>query len=241
MTPLFWAWPDDKLDRFERLLTHGADPNVIIESDFGTGNTARLVGSSITHLATRSKSTAHFKAAFEHGGNPNLVQTSAVGTGDTPMSILIKRGFSDKKQRIELLIKMGADLNQLVSGITLPMHAASWGGQYDIALMLLEAGSDPRIYKENGAMKLTHVLIREEDRGTTGSTRRREDYKKLVDWVERHGESLEEARADLDRWASWEGSIEEVRRKLDAEIAARKARERREKRELQQATGPQTQ
>src|SRR5690606_20794623 len=31
MTPLLWAFPDRKIERFRLLLEHGADPNVIIE------------------------------------------------------------------------------------------------------------------------------------------------------------------------------------------------------------------
>ncbi len=36
MTLLLWAYPDNKLDRFKKLLEHGADPNVITKSDFNT-------------------------------------------------------------------------------------------------------------------------------------------------------------------------------------------------------------
>ncbi len=234
MTPLMWAWPDGKLARFKRLLERGANPNVIFTSDLGTEKPATFKGTSVTHLVTRSKSFEHFQAVFDHGGDPNLVQKSAIGNNDTPIAILITHGLPNKERRIQLLIDKGADLNQLAKGRTLPMRAASWGGQYDIALMLLKAGADPTIYKHKGAMKLAHVLVREESRGKTGSLNQREHYRNLVEWLEKHGESLDEARAELDRWASWVGSPEEKRKKLDAEIAARKAREAREKKEQAQ-------
>ncbi len=50
MTPLVWAFPDNKLPRFKRLLEHGANPNVVVESDFGTKGHIRE-GDSVTHLA----------------------------------------------------------------------------------------------------------------------------------------------------------------------------------------------
>jgi hypothetical protein len=36
MTPLLWAFPDNKLDRFERLLKHGAGPCSETGEDWGT-------------------------------------------------------------------------------------------------------------------------------------------------------------------------------------------------------------
>ena len=41
ITPLLWAFPDNKLDRFNLLLRHGADPNVAVESDFETHGSNR--------------------------------------------------------------------------------------------------------------------------------------------------------------------------------------------------------
>jgi len=62
MTPLMWAYPDHKPKRFERLLKHGADPNVIITSDLGTGRESTILGTSVTHLATRSNLPEQFLA-----------------------------------------------------------------------------------------------------------------------------------------------------------------------------------
>jgi hypothetical protein len=42
MTPLLCAFPDNKLARFRRLLEHGANPNVVVESDFGTIGNSRM-------------------------------------------------------------------------------------------------------------------------------------------------------------------------------------------------------
>ncbi len=35
VTPLFWAFFDNKLPRFKKLLEHGADPNVLLTSNLG--------------------------------------------------------------------------------------------------------------------------------------------------------------------------------------------------------------
>jgi hypothetical protein len=45
-----------------------------------------------------------------------------------------------------------------------------------------------------------------------------------VKWLEDHGESYEEAKADIARWDSWSGAT--FRKKRDAEIAERKAGEK---------------
>src|SRR5215471_13824001 len=48
MTPLLWAFPDNKLDRFKKLLEHGADPNVAIKSDLNT-HEGFGIGDCVTH------------------------------------------------------------------------------------------------------------------------------------------------------------------------------------------------
>ena len=53
MTPLMWAFPDSKLERFKCLLEHGADPNVAIKSDLNSHG-AMLAGDSVTHMVWRN-------------------------------------------------------------------------------------------------------------------------------------------------------------------------------------------
>jgi hypothetical protein len=71
MTPLLWAYPDNRLERFKRLLEHGANPNVAIESDFNTRGGMRA-GDSVTYLACKTSFLGYFEAVFSHGGDPNL-------------------------------------------------------------------------------------------------------------------------------------------------------------------------
>jgi hypothetical protein len=46
-----------------------------------------------------------------------------------------------------------------------------------------------------------------------------------VQWLEARGDSLAEAQKDLARWHTWSTLNGEYRRNMQAEIAARKARE----------------
>ncbi len=66
MTPLLWAFPDNKLERFKKLLELGADPNVVIESDFDTRG-GMSAGDSVTHMACKTEFPGYFEAVFKHG------------------------------------------------------------------------------------------------------------------------------------------------------------------------------
>src|SRR5262249_43090774 len=107
MTPLLWAFPDDKMDRFKRLLEHGANPNVVTESDFNTHG-GLSSGDSVTHMACRTEFAGYFEAVFAHGGDPNLDKR-----GDTPLFSVINGVRADKKTMVQSLITKGADLNHM--------------------------------------------------------------------------------------------------------------------------------
>jgi ankyrin repeat protein len=229
MTPLLWAFPDNKLERFRRLLDNGANPNVLFESDFGTRG-AIMKGSSVTHMACETAFPGYFAAVFAKEGDVNLVQQAAVGNGDTPIMCVVRFGGSDKEEKIKLLVTKGANLNhQNGAGITPPRLAVGWGGQYDIARMLLEAGADYKVYLPNSNSRLIHSVAAEKRKASPWTTNQKAEYERLVNWLEDHGESIEKAKADLERWASWSTTTGEYQRKMAAEVAARKAREAREK------------
>lgn len=223
MTPLMWAFPDNNLPRFKWMLEHGANPNVVVEDEFNTRqNIAR--GDSVTQLACKSSFPGYFEAVFDHGGDPNLRRAAAVGFSSTPLHTVIKFGGGNRQEKVALLIKLGADMNALAVGATPVMAAVSWGGQYDIALMMLDAGANFQTYSESGAQRLIHIVVRQERRLVDQSPAQRARFHELVKWLEDHGESYAEAKADLDRWDSWSG--EEFRERMDTEIAERKAREK---------------
>ena len=80
ITPLVWAFPDNALPRFTRMLEHGADPNVVFQEDFNTRG-LMAPGSSVTHLACATKFPGYFEAVFANGGDPNLVNVKHTREG----------------------------------------------------------------------------------------------------------------------------------------------------------------
>jgi ankyrin repeat protein len=227
MTPLLWAFPDNHLPRFKWLLEHGANPNVVVEGEFNTRQTISR-GDSVTHMACKTSLPGYFEAVFDHGGDPNIRHTGPLGFSQTPLFAVITRGGGDKAAKIRRLIDLGADMNALSNGGTPAMQAVSWFGQYELALMMLEAGANCSKYDESEIQRLIHIVVDQERRLNEQPPDQRAKFHELVKWLEDHGESYEEAKADIARWDSWCRSTGEFREKMDAEIAERKAREKAE-------------
>jgi hypothetical protein len=223
MTPLLWAFPDNQLPRFKWLLEHGANPNVVVEGEFNTRQRITR-GDSVTHMACATSFPGYFEAVFDHGGDPNIRHAGPLGFRDTPLFAVITRGAGDKAAKVRRLIELGADMNALAMGYTPVMQAVGWFGQFDVALMMLEAGADFRKYDESAAQRLIHVVAGQEHRLGQYTPEQRSTFQKLVKWLEDHGESYEAAKADIARWDSWSGDT--FRENMDTEIAERKAREK---------------
>ncbi len=206
MTPLLWAYPDDKPDRFKALLEAGADPNVLVESDFNTRQSIHP-GMAVTHMAAKTNFKEYFDLVFDHGGDPNLVDRGITGLGnDTPLFLAIRAaGAGDRRERVQKLIDKGVDLNHKNgSGFTPPMEAVAFLSQYDIALLLLQNGADPEINMSHGNARLIHIVVSHETRETGIPPASRGDWQRLVAWLEVHGENANEAKEDIKRWASWQ-------------------------------------
>ena len=227
MTPLLWAFPDNHLPRFKWLLEHGANPNVIVEGEFNTRQHISR-GDSVTIMACKTSPPGYFEAVFDNGGDPNIRHTGLLGFSQTPLFAVITRGGGDKAAKIRRLIDLGADMNDRFSGGTPVMQAVTWFGQFKLALMMLEAGADHRTYQHNEYRQLIHVVAGQERRLHEYPPEQRAGFHELVKWLEDHGESYEEAKADITRWDSWSRTTGEFRRRMDAEIAERKAREKAE-------------
>jgi ankyrin repeat protein len=212
MTPLLWAFPDRRLERFECLLRHGANPNVIFESDFGVHNRpfdpvagsllidhGCYAGESVTHLACRSPTIEYLQLVVAHGGDANLVDKE---TGAVPLHLVLQRELRDMKERVELLIEHKADLNHYVMGYyATPVMEAVQCGRYDVALLMIKAGADPGLYPPDGERKLIHTVLQEKRDLQYSTPEKTAEYQTLVNWLEQHGESLEQAQADEDHWA----------------------------------------
>jgi hypothetical protein len=225
MTPLLWAFPDNHLPRFKWLLEHGANPNVVVEGEFNTRQSISR-GDSVTLMACKTSHPGYFEAVFDNGGDPNIRHTGPLGFSQTPLFAVITRGGGDKVAKVRRLIDLGADMNALSNGKTAVMQAVSWFGQYEIALMMLEAGADFRTYDESEIQRLIHIVVGQERRLNEQAPEQQAKFHELVKWLEDHGESYEAAKADIARWDSWSGAT--FRKRMDAEIAERKAREQAE-------------
>jgi hypothetical protein len=151
-----------------------------------------------------------------------------LGFSQTPLFAVITFGSGDRAAKIRRLIDLGADMNALSNGGTPVMQAVSWGGQYKLALMMLEAGANFRKYDESEIQRLIHIVVDQERRLNEYTPEQRAKFHELVKWLEDHGESYEAAKADIARWDSWSRTTGEFRRKVDAEIAERKAHEQAE-------------
>jgi hypothetical protein len=224
MTPLLWAFPDNKLPRFKWLLEHGADPNVVIESEFNTRGFMGP-GDAVTHMVCKTSFPGYFEAVFAHGGDPNLRNDGPGKFDDVPLTLLISQGGSRRAEKIRLLIDAGADPNILSAGYTPAMHAVGWASQYSLASLLLDEGADHMVYAALTNRRLVHVVLQ---RGRTLQEmvpQEKADYEELLARLVDRGESLDAAREDIARWESWSRTTGEYQRKMDAEIAERKARE----------------
>jgi uncharacterized protein len=228
MTPLLWAFPDNHLPRFKWLLEHGANPNVIVESDFGTRGSISA-GESVTHMACETEFAGYFDAVFDHGGDPNIRRTGPSGRDATPLYCVITTGFGNRRAKVKRLIAAGADMNAISGGGTAPMEAAGWFTQNDLVLIMLEAGADFRTYDHKDRDRLIHRVVSQEF-GTVGlkalTPQMQAERAAVIKWLEDHGESYEVAKADIERWDSWGRTTGEYDRKMHAEIAERKAREK---------------
>jgi ankyrin repeat protein len=225
MTPLLWAFPDNHLPRFKWLLEHGANPNVVVEGEFNTRQRITR-GDSVTHMACDTSFPGYFEAVFDHGGDPHIRHTGPLGFHETPLFAVLTGATANKAEKIKRLIELGADMNVLSNGGTPVMQAVTWGAQYGIAIMMLDAGANFRTYGESESQRLIHIVAKEERRLGEYTPEQRTGFHELVKWLEDHGESYEEAKADIARWDSWSGAT--FRQKMDAEIAERKAREKAE-------------
>ena len=225
MTPLMWAYPDNKPERMLKLLEHGADPNVVFTDDFGVKGMFR--GTSVTHLAAGTAFGKYFDYVFANGGDPNQVCTTALWTNITPLFEVICGPAHDKGRKIARLIEMGADIDFVSSGTywTPTIAAVSCGQQFDLALQLLEAGADFRTYgNPKSNRQLIHSVLSQGKRREGIGPQKQAEYKELLAWLESHGVDVESAAKDLGRWSNAPGP-EAYRRMMDAEVAARKAHE----------------
>ncbi len=217
MTPLMWAFPDNNLKRFTKLLEAGADPNVLIESELDAPGVFRE-GLSVTHLSAETRLPGYFDAVMKHSGDVTLENWNS----ETIVHLIIKSGLPDAQHRLELAVQHGADLNAYDgSGIPPAILAAASFAQYDLALQILKLGADPKRTRRDTLFTLAHALAISSERLELMLPSERAAYNKLVQFLQGQGIDTELAKEDSKRWSTWGRtlSIPESKRRMDAEMA----------------------
>lgn len=230
MTPLLWAYPENKPDVFKRILEHGADPKIEVTSDFNTKMSAITPGDSVQHLAAKTWFPNYFKYVMQHGGDPNFVNGGRHGLSRNPPLITVITGsYPNKKESVQILIDAGADLEyKSAEGRTPVWWAASWFFQYPLALQLLEAGASFHICNEDSGLTFLRFLIREYERTYPHSSpQRKRAYAELYEWLEAHGADFDEARKDSAYRKKYgklpPKRIAELKKRYTDDLAAKKA------------------
>ncbi|MGC4006403.1 MAG: ankyrin repeat domain-containing protein [Pirellulales bacterium] len=212
MTPLLWAFPERKLERFECLLKHGADPNVVFKSNFGLrgqpfhpGPTGGVflddrgceAGQSVTLLAARSPVIEYLRLVLDHGGDVRAVNAH----GESPLHLALNRFHFDMDARVEILLKHGADfdLPDPYSNAT-PAILAVQNDRYDVALTLLRKGADYKATQPNGKKKVIHFVWRKQQDIALFPKPTADRLRELIEWLDRHGETLAQAADDEAQW-----------------------------------------
>ena len=190
MTPLLWAFPAGEAV-FQRLLEHGADPNVQVTMRMRPGI---LPSESVTHLAAYTGIALrgtfpdvamdnYLKLVLAHGGDPKL----ETNNGETPLFAAVSGG-PNSSDRTRMLLKAGADINHRSSNGRTPAIFAECSWHYIDLLILLEAGADCRIITDNGNDLVFFVAER------TQRPPRLAAEQAVCDFLEKQGYNLAAAR-----------------------------------------------
>lgn len=236
VTPLFWAFPDNQLDRFVLLLENGADPNVHLTSNLNLPNIFRA-GDTVMHLAGRSHFPTQFLEVMKHGGDPTVPGRH----GDSVLHEIIRAGVPNAHERISAAVASGADINAIDRLEATPIETAVGRfGQYDLAILLLKMGADPTVKGDGRLENTIHLVLaqkRSVDRGQ--GLKIPSEYQSLLHFIavlRESGYDVDQAQADIERWKKlYEQDPEhpgwyreaEIRRlqKRDAELKKPKRRE----------------
>lgn len=128
VTPLLLTFRVRNRAGYERLLKHGADPDILDEQ-----------GQSVTRLAALlNEDSQWLKTALLHGANPN----SSYPNEKVRTTPLICAIHANNLESVKALVEAGADLDRPNSVSACPLLFASVRHYWEIVLLLLQSGAD---------------------------------------------------------------------------------------------------
>ena len=241
MTPLLWAFPENKPEVFKRILEHGADPHVTVTSEFNTNKSAgykdtrmpRIYpGDSVFYLAARTRFPNFFRYVMQYGDNPNFVCEKNGKT--SPLVSVILGECPDKMGAIQLLIDAGADLEYTGESVHTALCVSALHKDYTLTLLLLQAGASYNFYSDlsrDYGHTFLHLILNDKIREHSPlSPEQKKDYVKVLEWLKANDADLEGAKKDnavkgeLPPWR-----IAELKKRYEDDLAMKKtAREKKE-------------
>ena len=131
------------LDRLQELLDRGSDPDTLVQNSM-----------SALLYALKNKDIAIVKILLEAGANPNLSQSPP------GLSPLMLAAATEQEQALDLLLKFGAQVNQVNEDGSPALMAAAYRGNIQILSSLLKAGALPNLEDKDGDTALNIAIKR---------------------------------------------------------------------------------
>lgn len=162
MTPLIWALACGRLDMFETLLQHGANPTASLQETATIRRIALEKGSTLLLLTLKNRQFDFFHKALEYAKDASQADSG----GWTLLHYHIASIGGDGSARadkyvievMDRLLALGADVNAQANGGVTPLHIAI-GKQPAYCIPLFERGADPTIENDAGDSALDLLLL----------------------------------------------------------------------------------
>ena len=194
MPLILWASPYGS-DVMELLLKNGADPNVILESNYQKPNNLFMRGSTYFFLIVETSSMQrdseydYVELLLKYGANPNL--------GKYPcLSVASFYLFANGKKTLRLLVEAGADVNPADSYFDYPaVNAVGYGKELQL---LLDHGAiyDVGVPQGRKLQQRLRAYRKGDIKPRLGASQ--EDHEATLDairWLEERGVSFDDSSA----------------------------------------------
>ena len=200
MTPLLWAFPDNKIERFQLLINAGADASILTKSDFKTNGRIKK-GTTVAHLAAASLFPNQFLAIVRKGIDANLEAACFPKEGNLFYAIMYARPWNNNTiERVEALLLLKPDQSTLNQAVKVALAC----NEFEITLLLLESGAEFNSPFGLWGSPVHRVVAGEQAKGSFSHSELKA-HNRLVEWLEAKGADLESARNDFKRWSSQMG------------------------------------